>query len=158
MKTIYLLVIFVFVFVFAFSCNKNDNELKLGSATVSNMSLTSCLKSLKSTDSDNPCVTIRSNGDNKLTITHNDAEFCCDATSINIDIKLDVKGDTIVIQEADTGTFAYCYCKHDISFDIGLFDYGNYKVKIIESEHSYSRDTIIFEFNHSDSTNFTSCE
>lgn len=140
----------VFIIILA-SCNKDNNESK--STTLSNITFTGCTNSLKSTGNDSTSISIESNGANSVTITHKATEFCCSAETVDVDLK--ISGDSLVIYETDKGPMSYCFCTHDISFNVGSLDYGNYKVKVIESENSYERDTIIFEFNHSSNTNYS---
>jgi hypothetical protein len=150
-KFIYLFLVFQFILT---SCSKDDDKTK--SATVSNIIFTGCTNSFKSTSFDSTCITIESNQVNYLTFTHKATEFCCESEKVDIDFK--ISGDTIIIHEVDKGPFSYCFCEHDISFNIGPLDYRNYEVKIIESENSYKRDTIMFEFNYSSNTNYSNCK
>lgn len=142
----FLVIIFILT-----SCNKDNNETK--STTLSNITFTGCTNSLKSTGNDSTSISIESNGANSVTITHKATEFCCSAEKVDVDLK--ILGDTLVIYEIDKGPMSYCFCEHDISFNVESLNYGNYKVKIIESENSYERDTIMFEFNHSSNTNYS---
>ena len=137
-----------------FSCSKDDNKAQ--SATVSDITFSSCNNSFKSSISDSVCVTATSTEANYLTFTHKGAEFCC-ATE-KMDVELAISGDTIFIHEVDKGPMSYCFCEHDLSYTFGPLEYGKYEVKIIESENSYNRDTIMFELNHSLKTNFTNCK
>ena len=143
------------VLLFAYSCKKKDEKPEVKEIAISSLSFSACTSSLKSTYVDTSCITIKSIKNNNLSFTHKGAGFCC--ASEGIDISLNVKGDSIIIQEVDKGPFSYCYCKHDISFNLGPLDYGNYKVKIVESMHSYSKDTFVFELNHNEGTNLTDC-
>jgi len=147
-RLIYLFIVFSSLVI---GCSKDDDKTK--ETTVSNINFTGCKNSLRSTSADSTCITIESNEVNSLTFTHKGTEFCCESDTI--DINFEISGDTIVIHEIDKGPFSYCFCEHDLSFNIGPLDYRIYKVKIIESEHSYNRDTIMFEFNHTSNTNYS---
>lgn len=146
--------VFLFVIlIFTISCNKDDDNSETRDTILSNLNFTDCLSSEESTNSDSSCITIKSDDNNNLTFTHKGSEFCCGTEIINIDFT--VNGDSLIIEEIDKGPFSYCFCEHDISFNIGPLDYGDYKVKIIESKNSYKRDTLIFEFNHTVNTNYS---
>ena len=148
--------LFLFVFlVFVISCNKDDDKFKEKDIKLSNLNFTDCVKSNESISSSNSCITIKSDGNNNLTFTHKGAEFCCETE--DIEISFAVNGDSLIIQEIDNGPFSYCFCEHDISFNIGPLDYGYYKVKINESENSYNRDTLTVELNHTSNTNYSNC-
>lgn len=136
------------------SCSKENNKTQ--PATVSEITFSSCNNSFKSSISDSVCVTVTSAEANYLTFTHKGAEFCC-ATE-NMGVEFAISGDTIIIHELDKGPMSYCFCEHDLSYTFGPLEYGKYEVKIIESENSYNRDTIMFELNHSLKTNFTNCK
>ena len=146
-ELIYLFLVFLFILT---SCSKDDDKTK--PTTVSNINFTGCTNS----NSDSTCINIESNEANYLSFTHKATEFCCESEKIDINLK--ISGDTLIIHEIDKGPLSYCFCEHDISFKIGPLDYGNYKVKIIESENSYKRDTIMFELNHSSNTNYSNCK
>lgn len=150
-KLIFLFLVSLFILT---SCSKDDDKTK--STNVSDINFTGCTNSLKSTTSDSSCITVESNEANYLTFTHKASEFCCESEKVDIDFK--ISGDTIIIHEVDKGPFSYCFCEHDISFNIGPLDYRIYEVKIIESENSYKRDTIMFELNHTSNTNFSNCK
>jgi hypothetical protein len=141
--------------IFISGCKKGNGTSETKKTSISNIEFSSCTSNLKSTKSDNSCLTIKSLKEKNLVVSHFGTEFCC--ASEQLDINYYINGDSIVIHEIDKGPFSYCFCEHDLSFQIGPLDYGNYKIKIIESVNSYHRDTLIFEFNHSDSTNFTNC-
>jgi len=149
-----LIYIFFIIPLFVISCDKNEDKVK--ETTVSNINFTGCNNSTKIRSSDTTCVTVISSSINYLTINHKATEFCCESEKIDID--LNISGDTIIIYEIDKGPFSYCFCEHEISFNIGPLDYGIYKVKLIESENSYKRDTVMFELNHSSNTNFSNCK
>jgi len=150
-KLIYLFLVFIFILT---SCSKDDDKTK--GTTVSSINFTGCTNSLKSTNSDLTCITIQSKEVNYLAFIHKSTEFCCESEKVDINFK--ISGDTIIIQEIDKGPLSYCFCEHDISFNIGPLDYGIYNVKIIESENSYKRDTIMFELYHTSNTNFSNCK
>jgi len=150
-KLFYLFLVFLFILT---SCSKDDDKTK--STTISNINITGCTNSLKNSSSDSTCIIIESNEANYLTFAHKATEFCCESEKVDINFK--ISGDTLIIHEIDKGPFSYCFCEHDLSFKIGPLDYGIYQVKIIESENSYKRDTIMFELNHTSNTNFSNCE
>jgi len=155
MRTIKLFIL-TSIMIVVFSCEKSNNDNSLNETTISNIYFTGCTDSLKTLDADSTCIAIISNEENFLSFNHKGAEFCCESEIV--DIKFEISGDSIIIEEIDKGPFTYCFCEHDISFKIGPLEYGNYKVKIIESENSYLRDTIMLELSHTKNTNYLHCK
>jgi len=85
--------------------------------------------------------------DGKLLVEMYNTEFCCGTDSLSLDETAD--GNSISCEIIDGGPFTYCNCPHDLSFTLESFREGqNYELILIESEHSYQRDTISFSFSY----------
>lgn len=84
--------------------------------------------------------------ENILKITHYGAEFCCEDTG-KVDIELETEYNLLKIIEIDSGAPSYCFCKFKLEFLINGILNGEHIFKIIESEHSYIRDTLSFKIN-----------
>lgn len=149
-------VFFVLTITCLLACNKSNDPNEKQDDTEDAAYFSGCISNLKSTKEEGYCLEIKSLKDKELLIVHKNAEFCCGSDSFDID--LNMSGDTILIHEIDKGPFSYCYCEHDLAYRIGPIEYGSYKIKIIESEHSDKRDTLFGEFQHTESTNFSTCK
>ncbi|MCG8698387.1 MAG: hypothetical protein MI922_10070 [Bacteroidales bacterium] len=82
-----------------------------------------------------------------LIIEANETELCCGADSITIKDKS--LGNDLIYEIIDHGPHTHCYCNRNISFQIGPFETNKtYNLRLIESDHSYHRDTITIEFTY----------
>lgn len=150
-QILYLFISGILLFI---SCNKENDPSDKKEISVTILEFSSeCKNVIKSAKLLNYRVNIKSNSENYLEIVHEGSETCCGTDSIKIDCK--ISGDSLLIREIDLGPYTYCYCPHDIKFKIGPFNYEKYKIVMIESESSYHRDTIRFEYNHALNSSFT---
>lgn len=149
-----ILYLFLSGIVLFISCNKETDLSVKEEVSVNVLEFSSeCKDVIKSANLLDYRVTIQSNSENYLEIVHQGSETCCETDSIKIDYK--ISGDSLLIKEIDMGPYTYCYCPHDIKFKIGPLKYEKYKIVMIESESSYHRDTIRFEYNHAENSHFT---
>jgi len=152
MKTkIYLTILFFLIL--SISCEKeNDKTDKL---TVKNIDFTDCLDDSKKSTSSLSCVALQAIADNYLQIQHQKTMFCCGTEKV--DINVEIRNDTIYIQEIDLGPFTYCYCWHDLEFEIGPLNNKKYTLHLIGCETSYDRDSILVDFQYSNDLDSTNC-
>ena len=127
-------------------CDKEESHIDKN-IIPSSISFTNCNSGTKSTDSNIPSVRLIGQSGNKLLVKLINTEFCCGTDSISI--SKDIVDYKISIEIIDNGTFTYCFCSHDLEFTIGTFENDDYDLKLIESEHAYSRDTFLIHFSYS---------
>jgi len=94
-------------------------------------------------------------GNKYLEIQHQNTMFCCGTEQV--EIKSEILNDTIYISETDLGPFTYCYCWHDLNFEIGPLENKAYVLQIIGCETSYNQDTILIDFQYSNNLDFSKC-
>lgn len=145
--------IILFLLILSISCEKGDNITD--KPTVKNIDFTNCLDDSEKSSSSLSCISMQAIADNYLQIQHQKTMFCCGTEKI--DIKVEIRNDTIYIQEIDLGPLTYCYCFHDLEFEIGPLNRNNYTLQLIGCETSYERDSILINFQYSNDLNFTNC-
>jgi len=137
LKTIYIMIICL---LFLISCEKDKDQVP------SEIKITDIVYSTCNDSIDYPSIRVTMMGDNQLKIIHYGAEFCCHDTG-KVDIKFKKKDNVMKLREIDLGPPTYCFCKHKLEFLIYGIKYKEQKFEIIESEHSYNRDTLSFALN-----------
>jgi len=142
-KSIFLIIILFLNFI---GCDKEESHIDKN-IILSSISFTNCNSGTKSTDSNIPSIRLTGQSGNKLLVKLSNTEFCCGTDSISIS-KI-IEDYKISIEIIDNGPFTYCFCSHDLEFTIGPFDNDDYDLKLIESEHAYSRDTFLIHFSYS---------
>lgn len=139
--------------IFFISCEKKTENNEV--LTSKNINFTNCKSETKKKTLSTSCLTVKAIENNFLQVRHRNTMFCCGTEEIKVDIE--IKNDTISIHEIDLGPLTYCYCWHDIIFDIGPLKNKQYVLQIIGCETSYNRDSISAEFHYSNTLNFTNC-
>jgi len=144
-----------------FSCEKNnDNDMKqiVTGQLVGN---STCKKFLKSssqivvTPDTLSCVVYSFDKEkNKLTLKHINAGFNCCPDSLYC--KIELKGDTILIQEFEKTAQCDCNCLYDLDIDINGVDLKKYQVKFVEP-YAIGQNKIEFEIDLLKVTNGTYC-
>lgn len=142
-KLISLTAFLILLFV---SCEKEESPQK--EIDTSSILFTDCNTGTKSTDNNTPKVRLIGLANGKLTIKMINTEFCCGTDSISVDKTFDE--NKIIIEIIDNGPFSWCYCPHDLEFDLTSLENKDYVITLIESEHSYSRDTFLIQFLYSE--------
>ena len=145
MKTLPIILTMILIFNFI-GCDKEESHI-IKNITPSSISFTNCNSGTKSTDSNIPSVRLIGQSGNILLLKLSNTEFCCGTDSISI--SKNIVDNKISIEIIDNGPFTYCFCSHDLEFTIGPFDNDDYVLKMIESEHAYSRDTFLIHFSYS---------
>jgi hypothetical protein len=130
------------------SCENENNEEKnpiLESCTIEHLSFGACNSgSQKAGTPDMAAVKLSYLDSNLLHVELINTEFCCGTDSILI---LDsITNATIRLELIDLGPFTYCFCYHNVSFDLGPLTEGEYSLTFIESENAYKRDTLRVDF------------
>ncbi len=143
------------VISFIISCEKENPNGKTEKLIIKNVSFTECKDDSQKSSSSFSCLILNSKENNYLEIQHLNTMFCCGTKQV--EIKNEIKNDTIFITETDLGPYTYCYCRHDLNFEIGPLKDKSYIIKIIGCETSYNRDTIIIDFQYSDNLDFSNC-
>lgn len=131
------------------SCEKENHKTE--PLNVKNINFSDCANDSSAAR----CLSIQAIGDSYLFIQHQKTMFCCGTDEIDINVEL--RNDTIYIQEIDLGPFTYCYCWHDITFELGPLNKKHYTLQIIGCETSYNRDSILIKFQYSDDLYFSIC-
>lgn len=142
-----LISISIILIVLLFGCEK-DESAKKGNIDTSSISFTDCNTGTKSTDNNTPSIRLIGQADGKLIVKMINTEFCCGTDSISLNKT--VNDNKISIEIIDNGPFTYCYCPHDLEFDLTSLDSKIYELTLIESEHAYSRDTFLVQFEYSE--------
>jgi hypothetical protein len=102
------------------------------------------------------CVIAYAVNDSFLKVINHHAEFCCSTDTMYIEINFN--RDTIKLREIDLGQYSWCYCRHYLEFEIGPLKNHKYVFQLIESEHSYKRDTLILDFVYKSDVSISTCE
>lgn len=139
----------LFLLILSISCEKGDNKTE--QPTVKNIDFTNCLDDSERSSSSISCISMQAIADNYLHIQHQNSMFCCGTEKI--DINVEIRNDTIFIREIDLGPFTYCYCFHDLGFNIGPLNRIKYNLQLIGCETSYERDSISVNFQYSNDLN-----
>lgn len=142
-RQIFLAAIFI---VGLSGCDKEEPVIDKN-ITVTSASFTECKTVEKSTDPGVPSVRLTGQTGDLLAVAWSNSEFCCGTDSISISST--VSGNDITVEIIDLGPFTWCYCPHDLSFSLGPLCKEEYNLTLIESEHSYSRDTFLVSFSFS---------
>ena len=151
MKTKLISVTTILIFLFL-GCEKEESAQK-GNIDKSSLSFTDCNTSTKSTGSNAPSIRLVGQADGKLTVKMINTEFCCSTDSVSIGKIIDE--NRLNIEIIDNGPSSYCYCTHDLEFNLTSLDNKVYELTLIESEHSYSRDTFLIQFEYSEQLDTT---
>ena len=160
-KIIYSLLTCSLLVLVILSCEKNDDydkQLIISGQLISN---TTCKNDLKSrsqiveTPDSLSCVNYSFDKENnKLTIRHINAGFNCCPDSLYC--KIELKGDTILIQEFEKVADCRCNCLYDLDFEISGVDLKKYQLKFIEP-YVAEQDKLVFEIDLNSDQNGTYC-
>ncbi|HOD26167.1 MAG: hypothetical protein ACOX59_06640 [Bacteroidales bacterium] len=163
--TIYLTILFSLIFLT--SCEKENDKTdsptvkktihfdgKTDSLKVKKIIYSDCLDDSKNSVSTLSCVTLQAIAGNHLQIQRQ-TMFCCGTEKV--DISVEIRHDTIHVQEIDLGPFSYCYCWHNLEYQIGPLNTQNYTLQLIGCETSYDRDSILVNFEYAEDLYFTNC-
>jgi hypothetical protein len=148
-KPISMIIMLTFLLI---GCEKEES---IDDVTIdtSSISFTECTTNSKSTDKDTPSIRLIGQSDGKLIVKMINTEFCCGTDSVSID-KSFIE-NKIGIEIIDNGPFTWCYCPHALEFDLKSLENKEYLITLIESEHSYSRDTFLIRFMYSEQLDTT---
>ena len=142
------------ILIFLFWGCKKEESAKKGNIDTSSISFTDCKIGTKSSENNTPSIRLIGQAGGKLIVKMLNTEFCCGTDSVSIDKTIDLS-DKIGIEIIDNGPFTHCFCPHDLEFTLTSLDNKDYKLTIIESEHSYSRDTFLIQFEYSEQLDTT---
>lgn len=145
MRTKHIIIVTILI-ICSIGCDKNESTTDKDIKTIS-ITFTDCNSNTKSTDNYIPSLRLIGQSGDKLLIKLINTEFCCGTDSISL--SKDIVDNKIGIEIIDNGPFSYCYCPHDLEFEIGPLDYDDYDLTLIESVHAYSRDTFYVHFKYS---------
>jgi hypothetical protein len=143
------------ILLFFISCEEEDTTGKVDKLSINNISFTECKDDPKKSTSTFSCLSLKATENNFLKVQHQNSMFCCGTEEVRI--KAEIKYDTIFISEVDLGPLTYCYCWHDLYFEIGPLENKNYVMQIIGCETSYNQDSIMVDFQYSNELNFSNC-
>lgn len=146
MRTKIISITAVLIFLF-FGCKKEESAKK-GNIDTSSISFSDCNIGTKSSENNTPSIRLIGQAGGKLIVKMINTEFCCGTGSVSIDKYIDL--DEISIEIIDNGPFTYCFCPRDLEFTLNSLDNKDYKLTLIESEHSYSRDTFLIQLEYSE--------
>jgi len=136
------------LFLMQVACENEKNETKdphKESCVVENLSFGDCIRGSQKVATSNPATIRLSYQDsNLLKIELFNTEFCCGTDSIAI---MDSIADHhILLDLVDEGPYTWCFCFHDVTFNLGPIAEGEYSLTFTESENSYVRDTFNIDF------------
>jgi hypothetical protein len=155
MKTRFKLLVLALLII-SISCKKENSNGKTDKLLIKNISFTECLNDSKKSASSLSCFSLKAIENKYLEIQQQNTMFCCGTEKV--EIKTEIKNDTIFISEIDLGPFTYCYCWHDLNFEIGPLENKTYVMQIIGCETSYDQDSILIEFQYSNNLDFSNCK
>lgn len=115
----------LFIVIALSSCKKGfpDDPLAINELTVSDCKT----KGDNSNATDPECITIKTVNDFYLKFNHINSIFNCEPGKITVAIE--IKSDTISVNETEESSLANCVCPYDIEFRLGPLEYGTYPVK-----------------------------
>ena len=163
-KTIYLLLIVSLIGLVIFSCKKNDNHDHNDKQLIITGQLISYSKSKNDSESKSQIVETPDSlscvdysfdkGKNKLTLRHINAGFnsCPDS----LYCKIELIGDTILIQEFEKNAHCFGMCMYDLDIEINGVEPKKYQIKFIEPYGS-KQNKLEFEIDLTRVTNGTYC-
>ncbi len=130
MKRIILLILICFAFI---SCKNNNVTEAFGTLINS----TGCKHSYSTALNDNKilyrsnedCIEYEYDGENQLILKHINAGFNCCST---ITADIEVREDTIIIRERESGEMCHCLCLYDVDYLIVNIKRRKYKIKVFE--------------------------
>ncbi|MBN2484471.1 MAG: hypothetical protein JXB34_00720 [Bacteroidales bacterium] len=160
-KIIYSLLTVSLIGLLIISCeNKDDNDKQLV-ITGQLISNSSCKNDLKSgyqvveTPDSLSCVEYSFDSEaNKLILKHINAGFNCCPDSLYC--KIELKGDTIEIQEFEKTPQCHCNCLYDLNIDINGVELKKYQIKFVEPYVS-EQNKLVFEIDLTKDANGTYC-
>jgi hypothetical protein len=124
MKKLLLLSFLFFTLALTF-CKKGfpDDPLAVG-----NFSVTDCKTKGDNTKGTGPeYITIKTVDDYYLLFNHINSIFNCEPGQITVSIE--IKSDTIFVDEGEESSLANCTCPYDLEFRLGPLHYGDYPVR-----------------------------
>ena len=133
-------------------CEKEESVKKVNFDILS-ISFSECNTGTKSTNNNAPSIRLIGQVGGKLTVKMINTEFCCGTDSVSIGKT--IEDNKLSIKIIDNGPFSYCFCPHDLEFNLTSLDNKVYEMTLIESEHSYSRDTFLIQFEYSEQLDTT---
>jgi hypothetical protein len=145
MKTKHLLLI-AFMFSGFLACDNEGTDPEIN-ISLSSVSFSACRAGEKSDDQNLPSIRLSGMPGDNLLVTLKNTEFCCGTDSVSVNCA--TSGNAINIEIIDQGPFTFCYCPHDLEFIVAPMEQKTYNLTLIESEHSYSRDTFYITFDYS---------
>jgi hypothetical protein len=151
MKTKLISMTTILIFLL-FGCEKEESTQKIN-IDISSISFTDCNTDTKSTDNNAPSIRLIGQANGILTVKMLNTEFCCGTDSVSIGTTIDE--NKLSFEIIDNGSFSYCYCPHDLEFNIISLGNKEYELTLIESENSYSRDTFLIQFDYSEQLDTT---
>jgi hypothetical protein len=89
-----------------------------------------------------------------LTVKHINAGFNCCPDSLYC--KVDLEGDTILIQELENSTLCHCNCLYDLVIEIKGIDLKKYHVKFIEP-YVADQNKLLFEIDLTEDSTGSYC-
>jgi hypothetical protein len=160
-KIIYSLLIGSFIGLMIISCEKkddNDKQLIITGQLISNSKCKNDLKlssQIVGTPDSLSCVNYSFDSDkNKLTLKHINAGFNCCPDSLYC--KIELKGDTILIQELEKTAQCNCNCLYDLDIELNGVALKKYQIKFVEPYVS-EQNKLLFEIDLTKITNGTYC-
>ena len=138
----YSLLFFAIAFT---SCKKEfpDDPLAINELSVSDCKT----KGENSTAADPEYITIKTVDDYYLKFSHINSILNCEPGKITVSIE--IKSDTISVNETEESSLANCVCPYDIEFRLGPLEYGIYPVKFQKGGLTFKE----YSLNYNKSTN-----
>ena len=126
------------------SCKKEfpDDPLSLDKLSISD-----CKTEGNNTNGTYPeYITIKTVNDYYLLFSHINSIFNCEPGKITVSVE--IRSDTISVNEAEESSLANCICPYDLEFRLGPLEYGIYPVRFqkggltfIEYSLNYNKST-----------------
>ncbi len=136
---------FLFITIALTSCKKEFPDDPLA---IDKLSISDCkTKGDNSKAADPEYITIKTVDDYYLHFSHINSILNCEPGKITVAIE--IKSDTISVNETEESSLANCVCPYDIEFRLGPLEYGVYPVKFQKGGLTFKE----YSLNYNKSTN-----
>jgi len=136
---------FLFIAIALTSCKKEFPDEPLA---IDKLSVSDCkTKGDDSKGIDPEYITIKTVDDYYLHFSHFNSILNCEPGKITVAIE--IKSDTISVNETEESSIANCVCPYDIDFRLGPLEYGIYPVKFKKGDLTIKE----YSLNYNKSTN-----
>lgn len=111
--------------------------------SLSNLTVSECKSKGDNTKaSDQEYITLKTVNDYYLLFNHINSLMNCEPGQITVSVE--IKADTIFVDENEETSFANCICPYDLEFRLGPLHYGDYPVRFQKGGLTYKEYSLTF--------------